>query len=476
MQSKNWKEKMKIRTRYAPSPTGFLHIGGARTALINYLFAKHHGGDFILRIEDTDTQRNIKDGERSQIENLQWLGILPDEKPGTISEYGPYRQSEKIARYQKLAQELVQKGFAYYAFDNASELELQKKEQEKQGIFSFRYDKNWLKISDTEKQKRLENNEFVIRFAVDKNKNYCWNDLVRGKICFEGSAISDWVIIKSDGFPTYNFAVVVDDYDMKITHIFRGEEHISNTPKQIALYEAFSFEKPEFGHLTIITDKNGKKLSKRDSSLFQFIEDYKNQGYHSHAVFNFLALLGWTSADSREFFDRKELIKAFDFKRLSKAPSYFDTEKLNWFSKSYISKMQTDQILPHLNLETNSEWNRFFVETFQKSAVKYSDFFENLDFFTKPQDSMSQKIIDLFEQSNQQPIQLFAQKIDYDNWQFSKIENLIKEIGQTLNIKGKNLLLPLRLATTWAESGPELARAIWLLGPQIIQKRLKKWK
>ncbi|WP_341492952.1 glutamate--tRNA ligase [Mesomycoplasma ovipneumoniae] len=467
---------MKIRTRYAPSPTGFLHIGGARTALINYLFAKHHGGDFILRIEDTDTQRNIKDGERSQIENLQWLGILPDEKPGTISEYGPYRQSEKIARYQKLAQELVQKGFAYYAFDNASELELQKKEQEKQGIFSFRYDKNWLKISDTEKQKRLENNEFVIRFAVDKNKNYCWNDLVRGKICFEGSAISDWVIIKSDGFPTYNFAVVVDDYDMKITHIFRGEEHISNTPKQIALYEAFSFEKPEFGHLTIITDKNGKKLSKRDSSLFQFIEDYKNQGYHSHAVFNFLALLGWTSADSREFFDRKELIKAFDFKRLSKAPSYFDTEKLNWFSKSYISKMQTDQILPHLNLETNSEWNRFFVETFQKSAVKYSDFFENLDFFTKPQDSMSQKIIDLFEQSNQQPIQLFAQKIDYDNWQFSKIENLIKEIGQTLNIKGKNLLLPLRLATTWAESGPELARAIWLLGPQIIQKRLKKWK
>ncbi|MDW2933501.1 glutamate--tRNA ligase [Mesomycoplasma ovipneumoniae] len=467
---------MKIRTRYAPSPTGFLHIGGARTALINYLFAKHHGGDFILRIEDTDTQRNIKDGERSQIENLEWLGIFPDEKPGTISEYGPYRQSEKIDRYQKLAQELVQKGFAYYAFDNASELEEQKKEQEKQGIFSFRYDKNWLKISDQEKQKRLENNEFVIRFAVDKNKNYCWNDLVRGKICFEGSAISDWVIIKSDGFPTYNFAVVVDDCDMKITHIFRGEEHISNTPKQIALYEAFSFEKPEFGHLTIITDKNGKKLSKRDSSLFQFIEDYKNQGYHSHAVFNFLALLGWTSADSREFFDREELIKAFDFKRLSKAPSYFDTEKLNWFSKSYISKMQTEQILPHLNLEINSEWNRFFVETFQKSAVKYSDFFENLDFFTKPQDSMSQKIIDLLEQSNQQPIQLFAQKIDYDDWQFSKIENLIKEIGQTLNIKGKNLLLPLRLATTWAESGPELARAIWLLGPQIIQKRLKKWR
>ncbi|MDW2924063.1 glutamate--tRNA ligase [Mesomycoplasma ovipneumoniae] len=467
---------MKIRTRYAPSPTGFLHIGGARTALINYLFAKHHGGDFILRIEDTDTQRNIKDGERSQIENLEWLGIFPDEKPGTISEYGPYRQSEKIARYQKLAQELVQKGFAYYAFDNASELEEQKKEQEKQGIFSFRYDRNWLKISEQEKQKRIENNEFVIRFAVDKNKNYCWNDLVRGKICFEGSAISDWVIIKSDGFPTYNFAVVIDDYDMKITHIFRGEEHISNTPKQIALYEAFSFEKPEFGHLTIITDKNGKKLSKRDSSLFQFIEDYKNQGYHSHAVFNFLALLGWTSADSREFFDREELIKAFDFKRLSKAPSYFDTEKLNWFSKSYISKMDTEQILPHLNLETNSEWNRFFVQTFQKSAVKYNDFFENLDFFTKPQDSMSQKIIDLLGQSNPQPIQLFAQKIDYDDWQFSKIENLIKEIGQTLKIKGKNLLLPLRLATTWAESGPELARAIWLLGPQIIQKRLKKWK
>lgn len=467
---------MKIRTRYAPSPTGFLHIGGARTALFNYLFAKHHNGDFILRIEDSDNSRNIKDGEKSQIENLLWLGIIPDEKPGSETKFGPYRQSEKLERYQKLAQELIKKGFAYYAFDNQEELELQKKEQIAKGIFSFRYDQNWLKISDQEKQKRLKNKHFVIRFKVDKAKNFCWNDLVRGQICFEGSAISDWVIIKSDGFPTYNFAVVVDDFDMEISHIFRGEEHISNTPKQIGIYQAFNWKTPKFGHLTIITDKNGKKLSKRDKSLFQFIEDYKNQGYHSEAFFNFLALLGWTSPDSQEFFDHKSLIKAFDYKRLSKAPSYFDIEKLNWFSKSYISKMPVDKILENLELSDNQIWNRFFVETFQKSSIKYADFYKNFEFFHRPKQEMDEKMLEIFEKLDKKPVKIFASRIDYQNWDYTKINDLIKEIGQKLEITGKNLLLPIRLATTFTNSGPELARAIWLLGKKIIEKRLLKWK
>lgn len=467
---------MKIRTRYAPSPTGFLHIGGARTALFNYLFAKHHNGDFILRIEDSDNLRNIANGEKSQIENLLWLGITPDEKPGSITEFGPYRQSEKLTRYQKLAENLVKKGFAYYAFDNQEELGLQRKSQIEKGIFSFRYDANWLKISEEEKEKRYKNRQFVIRFKVNKNKNYCWNDLVRGNICFEGSSISDWVIIKSDGFPTYNFAVVVDDFDMKISHIFRGEEHISNTPKQIEIYNAFQWDIPKFGHLTIITDKNGKKLSKRDKSLLQFVEDYKNQGYHSEAFFNFLALLGWTSPDSQEFFDHDSLIKAFDYKRLSKAPSYFDVEKLNWFSKSYISKMSPDEILSNLKLSNDSNWNRFFVETFQKSTIKYVDFYKNFEFFQNPKQEMEPQMIEILESLDQRPIEIFAKKIDYKNWDAKKINNLIKEIGQSLQIKGKELLLPIRLATTWANSGPELARTIWLLGKKVIEKRLLKWK
>lgn len=467
---------MKIRTRYAPSPTGFLHIGGARTALFNYLFAKHNNGDFILRIEDSDNSRNVEGGERSQIENLLWLGIEPDEKPGSITEFGPYRQSEKLKRYQKLAENLVEKGFAYYAFENAVELEQQKKEQADKGIFSFRYDRNWLKISDSEKEKRKKNNEFVIRFKVETDKDYCWNDLVRGQICFTGSSISDWVIIKSDGFPTYNFAVVVDDFDMKISHIFRGEEHISNTPKQIAVYEAFSWKIPEFGHLTIITDKNGKKLSKRDKSMFHFIEDYKNQGYHNHAVFNFLALLGWTSADSKEFFDKKGLIDAFDYRRLSKAPSFFDIEKLNWFSKSYISKMEIDEIISKLELGKDANWNRLFIDAYQKSAVKYSDFYKNLDLFLKPSESIPLEIAQKLEEVNQKPIEVFAKKIDFSDWNVTKIEELIKQISFQLKIKGKELLLPIRLATTWTISGPELAKAIWLFGSEIIKKRLSKWR
>ncbi|MBG0730906.1 glutamate--tRNA ligase [Mycoplasma sp. 'Moose RK'] len=467
---------MKIRTRYAPSPTGFLHIGGARTALFNYLFAKHYNGDFVLRIEDSDVQRNIVEGERSQIENLLWLGIIPDEKPGSITEYGPYRQSEKLERYQKLAQKLVEKGFAYYAFDNSDELELQRKQQSEQGIFSFRYDPKWLKISEKEKKKRLENKEFVIRFRMDPVKKYCWNDLVRGEICFDSSSISDWVILKSDGFPTYNFAVVVDDFDMKISHIFRGEEHISNTPKQLGIYESFGWKPPEFGHLTIITDKYGKKLSKRDKNLFQFIEDYKNQGYHSHALFNFLVLLGWTSHNSQEFFDKESLINVFDYQRLSKAPSSFDIEKLNWFSKSYISKMSPDAILEKLKLEKDNLWNRVFVETFQKSAIKFSDFQKHFNFFSKPESKMTQEISQLLQENDKKPIELFVQKISFEDWQIFKITEIINQIGEELKIKGKQLLFPIRLATTWSISGPELASAIWLLGPKIIEKRLEKWK
>nr|WP_318030936.1 glutamate--tRNA ligase [Mycoplasmopsis bovis] len=285
----------KVRTRYAPSPTGYLHIGGARTALFCYLFAKHYNGSFVFRLEDTDVKRNVADGERSQLENLKWLGIIPDESPLNPNEkYGKYRQSEKLDRYREIANELVQKGFAYKAYDTSEELEMQHSEAEKSGIASFRYDKNWLKISEEEKTRREKAGEYSIRFCMPKDTTYEWDDIVRGKISFNSNDIGDWVIQKSDGYPTYNFAVVIDDHDMEITHVLRGEEHITNTPRQLSIYNALGWKSPEFGHLTVITNMEGKKLSKRDTSLKQFIEDYKNDGYDPNAIFNFLSLLGWT--------------------------------------------------------------------------------------------------------------------------------------------------------------------------------------
>ncbi|WP_434337160.1 glutamate--tRNA ligase [Mesomycoplasma conjunctivae] len=466
---------MKIRTRYAPSPTGFLHIGGARTALFNYLFAKHNNGDFILRIEDTDQARNVLGGEQSQISNLEWLGIEIDESPVKPGKFGPYRQSEKLERYLKIAQLLIEKGWAYYAYDNSQELEAQKKEQMEKGIFSFRYNKNWLQIDEQEKQRRFAQNEYVIRFAIPENVKYLWDDLVRGEIEVESSSIGDWVLVKSDGFPTYNFAVVVDDHDMEISHIFRGEEHISNTPKQIALYQALNWEIPKFGHLTIITDSQGKKLSKRDKSLFQFIEDYKNEGFSSQALFNFLALLGWTSPDAKEIFTKEELIKAFDYTRLSKAPTKFDIDKLKWFSKNYISAMTSEQIAAILKFDAPEQWVKTYINVYQKSAITFKDFVQNYSFFNTPAVQIEQQIEQLLNSVDQKPIIEFANKINFDNWSVEHILEVIKSVGEELNIKGKQLLLPIRLATTWAQSGPELAVAIWLMGAQTIKKRLKKW-
>lgn len=466
---------MQIRTRYAPSPTGFLHIGGARTALFNYLFAKNNNGQFILRIEDTDQARNVENGEKSQVENLAWLGINPDEMPGKGS-YGPYRQSEKLARYQEIVKTLIDKGFAYYAYDNEEELAQQKKEQLDKGIFSFRYDRNWLKIDENEEKQRHLNKKYVIRLAMPKDYIYSWNDLVRGKIEFNSDSISDWVLVKSDGFPTYNFAVVVDDFDMKITHIFRGEEHISNTPKQLALYEMLEWPKPEFGHLTIITDQSGKKLSKRDSSLFQFIEDYKNEGFHPDAIFNFLSLLGWTSGTEEEFFSHKKLIEIFDSSRLSKAPSQFDFEKLKWFSKHYISQMSIEELQEKLKINADKNWSAIFIETFQKSAITFQDFYKNLDFFTNPIQKIPYEIEQLLITfGNELLIDYVAKNLDFQKWDRNQILETIKVAGEKFGLKGKNLLLPIRLATTWSQQGPDLSTAIWLLGSKVVSQRLAKW-
>ncbi|MBU4691999.1 glutamate--tRNA ligase [Mycoplasma zalophi] len=458
----------KIRTRYAPSPTGYLHIGGARTALFNYLFVKHFGGDFVLRIEDTDVARNVVGGEESQLNNLAWLGIIPDESPiNPNPKYGKYRQSEKLEIYKEIVNELINQGLAYKAYDSSEELAKQHEESEQKGIPSFRYDRNWLKISEEEKNKRDQNGEFSVRLALPKNHIYSWNDLVRGNISVNSDDIGDFVILKSDGYPTYNFAVVIDDNQMEISHVLRGEEHITNTPKQLAIYEALNYEPPKFGHLTIITNMEGKKLSKRDNTLKQFIEDYKNEGYHAHSIFNFLSLLGWTSEDAKEIMSHDELIEKFLFERLSKSPSKFDIQKMEWFSKQYWKNTENSFFKNFLNTSKDDQWLEIFIETYKQNIVTLNDLKKDLELYEQP----IQKLEIEFEVND--VVKYFYNSLKEKEFSVENIQLAINETKDALNVKGKNLFMPIRIATTYAEHGPELAKAIYLFGKELVLQRLE---
>ncbi|MBW0600028.1 glutamate--tRNA ligase [Mycoplasma anatis] len=466
----------KIRTRYAPSPTGYLHIGGARTALFCYLYAKHFNGDFIFRLEDTDVKRNVVGGEESQLKNLAWLGIIPDESPLKPNEkYGKYRQSEKLERYRQVADILLEQNLAYKAYDTTEELEKQKAESDAKGIPSFRYDRNWLKISEEERQKRDAAGEYSIRLFMPKNVEYAWNDIVRGPICFNSNDLSDWVIFKSDGYPTYNFAVVVDDHDMEITHVLRGEEHIGNTPKQLAIYKMLNWEAPSFGHMTIITNMEGQKLSKRDLSLKQFIEDYKNEGYWPHAVFNFLSLLGWTSSDASEKMTKEEIIAKFDPNRLSKSPSKFDIQKMQWFSKQYIKEIDNSLLKSLMNSEINEfdqEWVDLFIDTYKQNAYCINSLNESLEMYKNPPLEFAHE----FNEEEIMVIKTFSSLIDKSNFNVDEIQSAINKTQEICGVKGKKLFMPIRLATTYSEHGPELAKAIYLFGESQIKERLLKWK
>src|SRR5690606_27949460 len=297
----------KIRARYAPSPTGLLHIGNARTALFNYLFARHNNGDFIIRIEDTDIARNVPGGEASQLQYLRWLGITWDEGPDIGGPYGPYHQLKRLDLYNEYAQKLLDMGLAYKDFKEGSD-------------------------------------KYAIRFKVPQGKTYAFDDVIRGKLSFESKEVEDWIIMKDNGIPTYNFAVVIDDHFMEITHVFRGEEHITNTPKQIMVYEAFGWEIPTFGHMTIIVNENKKKLSKRDTGTIQFIGEYHKMGYLPEAMLNFLSLLGWSPSGENEILSHDELVKLFDENKLSAAPSYFDKQKLAYINSRYLKNLSMEQM------------------------------------------------------------------------------------------------------------------------------------
>ncbi|MFC4651802.1 glutamate--tRNA ligase [Lactococcus nasutitermitis] len=474
-----------IRVRYAPSPTGLLHIGNARTALFNYLFARHYDGTFIIRIEDTDRKRHVEDGERSQLENLRWLGMDWDESPET---HEKYRQSERLDIYQKYIDELLANGAAYYSYATEEELAAEHERQEA-AKEAPHYVNEYRGMSDEEKTAYVAERKAAgivptVRLKVHDERLYKWHDIVKGDIEFEGGNIGgDWVIQKRDGYPTYNFAVVVDDHLMEISHVIRGDDHIANTPKQLMIYEALGWEAPEFGHMTlIINSETGKKLSKRDTNTLQFIEDYKSKGYMPEAVFNFIAFLGWNPGGNDEIFSKDELIKLFDEKRLSKAPAAFDQKKLDWMNNDYIKHASLDKVVTLCRpfLEAAGRWDvrgEKFVALYQpqlrsaEEIVGLTDmFFDELPAW----DETEQEMMAL--ESSPIAIKAFMEKlaaIPEADFVADNIFPLFKETQKETGIKGKNLWMPIRIASTGSMHGPELHNAIELLGKETTLKHME---
>lgn len=469
----------KVRVRYAPSPTGYLHIGNARTALFNYLFAKHTNGDFIIRIEDTDVNRNIEDGVKSQLDNLKWLGVDWDESVDLGGDYGPYAQLERMESgiYQPYIDELLEKGLAYRCFCTSEELEKETEAQKQRGEIP-KYSGKCRHLTEDEIQAKLEAKEsYSIRFKVPENVDIAWKDMVKGDISFNSNDVSgDFNIVKRDGIPTYNFVVVLDDHLMEISHVLRGEDHISNTPKQIMIYNALGFDVPEFGHMALIVNEEGKKLSKRDTSIIQFIEDYKKLGYLPEAMFNFISLLGWSPTGEEEIFSKEELISIFDENRLSKSSAKFDVNKLSWINNQYIKKLDNDK---YLNL-VKPFISDIDLSNFSDEAIN------NICLLFKDQISYGAQITELVKEFINTNLEDEAitfikendcinvinefknQLLNNDINSEEDVKALIKEVSNITGNKGKMLFMPIRIAISGKMHGPEIPNIITIFGKDNI--------
>ena len=478
----------KIRVRYAPSPTGHLHIGNARTALFNYLYARSQGGTFVIRIEDTDLKRNISGGEESQLKYLKWLGMDWDESVDIGGPYAPYRQSERNDIYKGLYDELLDKGLAYKCYCTEEEIEAEREEQVARNETPKYSGKCRHLTADERAALEAEGRKPSIRFAVPEGRVYTFNDMVKEEVSFESDGFGDFVIVKKDGIPTYNFAVAVDDHLMDITHVLRGDDHISNTPKQLMIYEAFGWEPPVFGHMTLIVNESRKKLSKRDESIIQFIEQYEELGYLPEALFNFITLLGWSPSGEEELFSKEQLIDIFDPERLSKSPALFDQQKLAWMNNQYMKQLDTDKAvelaLPHLIKagrvraemdEAEQAWVKDLVALYQEQMSFGAEIVQLSELFFREDPEVEEEAKEvLAEEQVPEVMSAFLDEIEaMEEFTAEAVKKAIKAVQKKTGQKGKKLFMPIRAAATGQTHGPDLPKAIALLGREKIKQRLQ---
>ena len=480
-----------VRLRFAPSPTGYLHIGGLRTALYNYLYAKQNGGKFLLRIEDTDRTRYVEGAIENLIHELKWAGVEADEgvcldengKITEVGECGPYIQSERVEKgiYNKYAEELIEKGYAYYCFCSKERLDDVKNQQKADGKIP-RYDGLCRGVSIEDAKKRIANGEsYVIRLKLPENRDIVFEDVIKGRITINTNDMDDQVLIKADGFPTYHFAVVVDDHLMGITHIVRGDEWISSTPKHIYLYEALGFEKPIFVHLPTVLNKSGKKLSKRNDDAS--VEDFRLKGYLPEALINYLALVGWSPESNEEILSLDEMVKQFSFDRVSKSGGVFDVDKLDWVNAQYIRKMEVSELAklvkPYLvkagfiKEDICEKRLELITKTFQESISRLPEIIEQSRFLFE--DVAVEP--DALKMRNVEHIEILKEKMKEELSQIEEMDEetakgFMKKVQKASGFKGKDLYMPVRALLTGQVHGPELSNILEILGKGEILRRL----
>ena len=476
-----------FKVRFAPSPTGPFHIGGARSALFNWLVARNKNGKFLVRVEDTDLARSTRESEENIKAALNWLGLNWDEGIDVGGENGPYRQTERLNIYHKEIQRLLDEGKAYYCYCTEEELEESRTQQLAEGKTPV-YNDHCRSLTEEEIAKYKESGRKpVIRLRVPKEGVFAFDDMVRGHVTFQAAGVGDFIIMKSDGIPVYNFAVVVDDALMNITHVIRAEEHLSNTPRQIAIYQALGYDIPKFGHISLILGSDHKKMSKRHGATS--VDEYRKMGYLSDAVVNYLALLGWAPKGEQEIFTREELIEQFSMKRVSANDAVFDIEKLNWINFQYMKQLSPEELL-ELTLpfiinagyitgplsDEKKEWLKKVVWFVRDHLYYGAQTPENVKIFFEEMSTITDKeMLDIMNrETSKMIIKSFAEKLsDLDTFNESSIKDVFSNLMKESGIKGKAAFEPVRIALTGEIHGPGLYTLIELFGKEKTIQRLK---
>ncbi len=485
---------MSVRVRFAPSPTGFVHVGGLRTALYNYLFAKSHNGTYLLRIEDTDQERYVQGALENMLDSLMWAGIPHDEgvmlKDGKVVEEGdkgPYIQSQRLPIYQKHIETLLESGHAYHCFCSKERLEAVR-EQERQKKGTPRYDGHCRSISREEAKQKAQNAESnVVRLKLPEKTDIQFHDLIRGNVTMNTEDMDDQVLMKSDGYPTYHFAVVVDDHLMEISHVIRGEEWLSSTPKHVYLYQVMGWESPIHVHLPNILNHDRKKLSKRHGDVAA--EDFRRKGYLPEALVNYIALLGWSPKENQEVFTLEELEHQFSLERVSKSGGVFDVKKLNWMNSHYLREVDLNRLadlaIPHLekagliresSSETEKEWIQNLTAVLRESIDCLSELPAKASVFFRDDIEIEEgEAQEWFRSDELKTLKepLIEALRNVDDWQESTIKKSLKPIQKETGLKGPNFFKPLRVALTGNVHGPDLMLVIQVLGKERVLKRLE---
>ncbi len=472
--------------RFAPSPTGYLHVGGARTALFNWLFARNKGGQFVLRIEDTDMERSSEESYRAIVEDMRWLGLDWDEGPKVGGDYGPYFQSERRPIYSEWCQRLLNEGKAYRCFCSQDDLKRMREELRRLGK-DIKYDRRCRDLSSDEVSQRLDAGKpFVVRFKAPLSGQTIVEDIVKGNITFENSTLDDFILLKSDGYPTYNFACVIDDMLMKISHVIRGDDHLSNTPKQILIYRAFGATPPRFAHVPMIMGPDRTRLSKRHgaTSVGQFRED----GYLPEAMVNYLALLGWSYDDATTLFAREDLIAKFSLEKVSSTPAVFDYAKLQWLNGEYMKRRPISDrahlVVPHLiraglvHEPLSAELKAYIgrvVDVVGERLKVGNQIVELADFFFKDEISYDEDVAGILKQHHVPAVlKLLEDRLEkLDGFAAASIEKVMRGLVSEMGLKTGQLFQPVRIALTGKKHSPDLLRIMEVLGKERVIARLK---